>query len=241
MNTIVQDATSTSIYQGITARSLGKKILMAVSGLIAFGFVAGHMLGNLQIFAGQEQLNAYAEALHQLGPVIWVIRAFLAVFFIIHIYKGIQLKLENYASRPITYNCSNTVKATLASRTMIWTGLIVLAFVIYHLLHFTVRITHPEYQSLTDSLGRADVYSMVILGFRSWLISIFYIIAVGLLCYHLSHGIASMFQTVGWTNPDSLPKLEKLATIVALIFWLGYISIPIAVLTGFLTLPERGI
>ncbi len=240
MNTIVQDATHTALARGLAVRSVGKKVLMAVSGLMAFGFVTGHMAGNLQIFAGQEQLNHYAETLQQLGPALWVIRACMLAAFVVHIYMGVLLKLENYASRPIRYHERNTVKATLASRTMIWTGLTVLAFVAYHLLHYTVRITNPEYQSMIDSLGRPDVYSMVIHGFQNYFVSGFYILAVGLLCFHLSHAIASMFQTVGWTTPSSLKKLEFLGNVFSALLFLGYIAIPVSVMAGVLTSPEMG-
>jgi succinate dehydrogenase / fumarate reductase cytochrome b subunit len=240
MNTIVQNATSTSLCRGLTVRSIGKKVLMAASGVIAFGFVTGHMAGNLQIFLGPDQLNTYAKALHDMGPAVWLIRAFLGLAFIVHIYMGTQLKLENKASRPVAYSKKATVKATLASRTMIWTGLIVLSFVIYHLLHFTVRTTNPEFQSMFDASGRMDVYSMVIIGFQNYLVSGFYIIAVGLLCYHLSHGISSMFQTLGWTNQNTLPKLEALSKIFATLVFLGYISIPLSVITGFLSLSGGG-
>jgi succinate dehydrogenase / fumarate reductase cytochrome b subunit len=241
MSLVVQEATATGLCRGLIVRSVGKKVLMAVSGVIALCFVTGHMVGNLQVFMGPDQLNTYAETLHRMGSAIWIIRLSLLAVFIVHIYMGVQLKLENLASRPVGYNRTDTVKATLASRTMIWTGLIVFAFVVYHLLHFTVRTTNPEFQTLVDSAGKADVYSMVIIGFQNYLVSAFYIIAVGLLCYHLSHGIASMFQSIGWTGPASLERLDKMATIVAILLWLGYISIPMSVLSGLLTLPERGV
>jgi len=237
MSTTVQNATATGIITAANVRSIGKKALMAITGVIAFGYVVGHMLGNLQIYWGQDQINSYAEFLHSLGPILWAIRGFLILAFVIHIWKGIQLKLENWSSRPIPYTRKQAIKATLSSRTMIWTGLIVFAFVVYHLLQFTIRVTNPEYQHLVDSLGRPDVYSMVILGFRNPIISGFYVLAVGLLCYHLSHGISSMFQSMGWTNDRTLPGLEWLARIVAWILFLGYISIPISILAGGVTLP----
>ncbi|MEW6050553.1 MAG: succinate dehydrogenase cytochrome b subunit [Candidatus Zixiibacteriota bacterium] len=217
--------------------SVGKKILMAVTGFVSFGYVVGHMAGNLQIFVGQDRLNAYAEALHSLGAMLWLIRLFLLACIVIHIWMGIQLKLENWSARPVGYRKRDTVQASLASRTMIWTGLLIGTFVVYHLLHFTVRTTDPRFADLVDSLGRYDVYSMVILGFRNLYISGFYIVAVGLLCYHLSHGIASMFQTIGWCNERVKTPLERISMAVSTLIFLGYISVPIAVLAGVVKLP----
>ncbi|MDD5425625.1 MAG: succinate dehydrogenase cytochrome b subunit [candidate division Zixibacteria bacterium] len=230
-----------SLPAEISYASVGKKVLMAVTGLVAFAYVLGHMLGNLQIFAGRERLNDYAEFLHSLGWLLWVIRVFLFAFFVIHVWKGIQLKLENWASRPQRYVKNNTVQASLSSRTMIWTGLAVLSFVVYHILHFTVRITNPQYQKMVDDLGRPDVYSMVITGYQNNLIAVVYIIAVGLVCYHLTHGIASMFQTVGLNNPRFQPVLDKIAWTLAVLIFLGFISIPLGVMFGILQLPGGGL
>lgn len=230
-----------SLPAEISYASVGKKVLMAVTGLVAFAYVLGHMLGNLQIFAGRERLNDYAEFLHSLGWLLWVIRVFLFAFFVIHVWKGIQLKLENWASRPQRYVKNNTVQASLSSRTMIWTGLAVLSFVVYHILHFTVRVTNPQYQKMVDDLGRPDVYSMVITGYQNNLIAVVYIIAVGLVCYHLTHGIASMFQTVGLNNPRFQPVLDKIAWTLAVLIFLGFISIPLGVMFGILQLPGGGL
>lgn len=223
----------------VSVASVGKKVLMAVTGLVAFAYVLGHMMGNLQIFAGQERLNNYAEFLHSLGWFLWVIRVCLFTFFAVHVWKGIQLKLENWSSRPTRYVRKNTVQASLSSRTMIWTGLAVLTFVVYHILHFTVRITNPQYKNMVDNLGRPDVYSMVIAGFQNHLIAIVYIVAVGLVCYHLTHAIASMFQSVGLNNPRFQPFLDTIGWALAIIIFLGFISIPLAVTFGYLQ-PVRG-
>jgi len=225
----------------LTQSSIGKKILTAVTGFIAFGYVVGHMVGNLQIFIGQDQINTYAEALHSLGPLLWVVRSFLLLAFGIHIWLGIQLKLENWSARPVAYKNETTQQASLASRTMIWTGLIIASFVVYHLLHFTVRTTNPEYATLTDSLGRVDVYSMVILGFSNYLISLFYLLSVGLLSYHLSHGVASMFQSLGLNSPHWQKRLDALAWLAAIVLFLGYASVPVAVALEYVTLPGGGI
>jgi succinate dehydrogenase / fumarate reductase cytochrome b subunit len=135
----------------------------------------------------------------------------------------------------------DTVQASLASRTMIWTGLIIFAFIVYHLLHFTLLWTHPEYHALTDSLGRHDVFSMMVLGFQNTFISIFYLVAVGLLTYHLSHGFASMFQTIGWNDKKYDRRFRLIGNLLAVFLFVGYASIPIAVMTGVITLPGGGI
>jgi succinate dehydrogenase / fumarate reductase cytochrome b subunit len=222
----------------ITKASVGKKVLMAVTGVMAFGFVVGHMVGNLQVFIGQDQINDYAVKLQSLGALLWVIRAVLLTVFVIHIWMGIKLKLENWAARPVGYQNARSVQTSLASKTMIWTGLTILAFVIYHLLHFTVQAINPEYKDLHDAMGRHDVYSMIIMGFSYWGVSAFYLVAVGLLSYHLSHGVASMFQSLGLNNPKWQKRLDGIAWFFTIFLFVGYASIPISVLAGLLTLPE---
>jgi len=220
--------------------SIGRKILIAVTGFIAFGYVLGHMAGNLQIFIGQDQINRYAELLHSSGALLWVVRAFLLAAFAVHIWLGALLKLENWAARPQGYHSAKTVKASFASRTMIWTGLVILAFVIYHVLHYTARVTQPEFAGLLDAEGRYDVYSMVIMGFSYPVISIVYIVAVGLLSYHLSHGVASMFQSVGWSNPGWQKRLDYIAWFFTIVLFVGYSSVPVSVMAGLIKLPAGG-
>lgn len=224
----------------LVSSTIGKKFLVAVTGLISFGYVIGHMLGNLQIFAGQNQINVYAEALHSMGPILWVVRGVLLAAFITHIWLGIQLKLENMAARPGDYVKRTYQKSGFAARTMWLSGIMVAAFVVYHILHFTVRSTDPRFADLVDPVGRYDVFTMVILGFQNIWISGLYIVAVGLLCYHLSHGIFSMFQSLGLNNSENNPKLERFAAIFSLLVWFGYISIPISVLAGWVTLAGGG-
>ena len=239
MSTVATSRSSTVVH-ALTKTSLGQKYLMAVSGLVALLFVIGHMLGNLQIFLGQDQINHYAETLQHLGPLLWIIRAVLFTIIVIHIWKGIQLKLENVASRPETYAYRKYRKASLASRTMIWTGLIIFAFIAYHLAHYTLQITNPAFKTLVDAQGRHDVYSMMILGFKNVWVSLFYIIAVGLLCYHLSHGITSMFQSMGLNEPKCQPTLDKIGVTISVLLFLGYISIPLSILAGLVNLPQGG-
>jgi succinate dehydrogenase / fumarate reductase cytochrome b subunit len=240
MNLTVTSKPPTSFPAHILDISIGNKILMAVTGFVAFGFVSGHMLGNLQVFIGQNQMNSYAEKLQSLGPALWGIRLFLFVCLVIHVWYGIKLKLEAWAARPEKYRNTNTLKATLASRTMIWTGLIIFAFLVYHLLHYTMRVTNPEFASLTDPLGRKDVYTMVIMGFSNVGVSIFYIIAVGLLSYHLSHGVASMFQSLGLNTEQWQVRLQWIAWVATVLLFAGYASIPLAVLTGCTQLVPGG-
>lgn len=231
---------SSTVVHALTSTSLGQKYLMAVSGLFALLFVIGHMVGNLQIFLGQDQINHYAETLQNLGPLLWIIRAVLFAIIVIHIWKGIQLKLENVASRPEPYAYRRYRKASLSSRTMIWTGLIIFAFVAYHLAHFTLQVTNPAFKTLVDAQGRHDVYSMMILGFQNVWVSLFYIIAIGLLCYHLSHGITSMFQSIGLNNPRFQTTLDRISVTVSVILFLGYISMPLSILAGMIKLPQGG-
>lgn len=241
MNISVTSKPPSSFSAHILDMSIGKKILMALTGFVAFGFVFGHMLGNLQIFIGQDQMNTYAEKLQSLGPVLWLIRSVVFFAFAVHVWFGITLKLEATAARPIGYKSNATVKATLASRTMIWTGIIILVFLIYHLMHYTVRVTNPEFSALTDPMGRPDVYTMVILGFSNWFISGFYILSVGLLSFHLSHGVASMFQSLGLNSEAWQVRLHRIAWMLTAILFVGYASIPAAVLTGCGILPRGGI
>lgn len=235
--TSVAQKTPVFLPTGYLSRSIGKKIVVAVTGFVMLGFVVGHMVGNLQVFIGQDQLNRYAEFLQELGELLWLERAFMAVLLVLHVWFAVQLKLENWQARPRKYECNNTVQATLASRTMIWSGLLIGTFATYHLLHFTFMTMHPQYAGLKDSLGRHDVYSMVILGFKDNLIAGFYILMMFMLTYHLSHGIESMFQTVGLSNEKYKHGLRRISVIVATLLFLGYIAIPVATMLDILKLP----
>ena len=217
--------------------SIGRKILMAITGMCLIGFVTGHLLGNLQIFIGQDQLNTYAQALKNLGFVTYLIRAIILVIAILHIYSGLLLYFHNKASRPVDYKFNNTIQASLASRTMVWSGLGIFFFVVYHLLHYTFIVTNPEYANLHDNLGRHDVYSMIVLGFQNYFISAVYIIAMLFLAYHLSHAVSSLFQSMGWNKKELEHKLKLIANAYAILILIGYVSIPIAIMTGCITLP----
>ncbi len=231
--------------------SIGKKFLMAATGLVLLGFVTGHLMGNLQIFGHPDKINGYAHFLQSLGPVLWAIRLFLLACVTIHIWAAVALTLESRAARgPQDYAVRKWVNATVASRYMRLTGLVVLAFLIYHLAHFTLGVAQPEsfktghQWTMTEAVREfgiplaakdekvADVYSMVFLGFTNPVISIFYIIAVGLLSVHLLHGIDSLFQTIGWRSSKWSCTLRKVAVVFCALYFLGNLAIPGAILTG---------
>jgi succinate dehydrogenase / fumarate reductase cytochrome b subunit len=211
--------------------TLGKKILVAITGAGLFLFVVGHMLGNLQFFLGPEVINRYGNFLQTSPEILWPVRTGLLAFVIVHIWATILLTVENREARDQAYEVKKVVAASLASRTMIWSGLIVAAFVGYHLAHFTLMITHPEYRHLERN-GVHDVYGMMVLGFSNCWISGFYLLGVGLLCMHLSHGVGAMFQSLGLKNEVYAVRIDASAKIVAVVLFLGYASIPISVLAG---------
>jgi succinate dehydrogenase / fumarate reductase cytochrome b subunit len=217
--------------------SVGRKMIVAVTGVILILFVIGHLLGNLQIFLGPEWINGYAEHLRDLGPFLWAIRAVLLVVVLLHIYYTIRLAIENRRARPERYRRKDIVKATFASRSMVLSGLVLLAFIIYHLLHFTVRTTDPRFAAMPkDPLGHYDVYSMMIFGFQSPLVSGFYILGMFLLALHLSHGSSSFFQSLGLNNQKLAPRLATAGRVFAWLLFFGYSSIPAAVLLGWVKL-----
>lgn len=229
MNALAKPPASKIQPKGIFQTSVGKKIIIAITGIFLIGFVFGHMLGHLQMFVGQDKYNSYAKMLKDLGPLLWIIRLFLLAFFVIHVKFAIQVTLENKKARPVPYYNQKTQIASLASRTMIISGIIILAFVVYHLLHFTLHATHPEYANMVDSQGRADVYGMMVNAFKSPILLAFYLIAVGLLCYHLSHGIFSVLQTLGLNHPKIDKKIKTVSAGLATLLFLGYASVPLAI------------
>ncbi|HJT45903.1 MAG TPA: succinate dehydrogenase cytochrome b subunit [Chthoniobacterales bacterium] len=214
--------------------SVGRKIIVAVTGVILLLFVIGHLLGNLQIYLGAEWINAYAQHLRDLGPILWMIRAFLLISVVLHIYFTILLAIENKRARPEAYRDRNYVKASWASRHMVVSGLVVLGFIIFHLLHFTARKFNPRFPLLKlDPLNRYDVYSMMVYGFQNIYVSAFYVVGLFLLTLHLTHGSSSFFQSLGFNNERLTPKLAIGGRILAWLLFIGYTSIPIAVMLGF--------
>jgi succinate dehydrogenase / fumarate reductase cytochrome b subunit len=207
----------------------GKKVVMAVTGVMMFGFVVGHMLGNLQMYEAPEHINAYGHFLHSIGELLWLERGVMLLAIALHITATIQLALRSKAARPIGYSRRQAINSSYASRTMYWSGPIVLAFIIFHLLQFTAGYIHPQSQFIAG-----DVYHNVVAGFQVWWVSAWYIFAICLLGHHLSHGLWSMFQSVGLAHPRISPYLRNAARTVALVIVVGYISIPISVLLGFI-------
>jgi succinate dehydrogenase / fumarate reductase cytochrome b subunit len=228
--------------------SLGSKFLMALTGLGLTLFVIAHMLGNFQLYSGRDALNSYAAALKHMPGLLWTARAGLLLIFVLHIVYGVKLALANRAARPVMYHFKKYREATPASRTMIWTGLVTLAFVLFHLAHYTfgivqtvpvrdaegnVRYESPlrleDVQNVQDP-KRQDVYAMTVYGFRNPVISLLYIIAMAFLAYHLSHGVQSLFQSLGLNHPRWMPLLQGASLVVAVVIFVGNTSMPLAVL-----------
>ncbi|TDU63100.1 succinate dehydrogenase / fumarate reductase cytochrome b subunit [Prosthecobacter fusiformis] len=217
--------------------SIGKKILVALTGIILVAFILGHMIGNLLVFAGPEAINEYGHMLQTSlhGAGVWIARIGLLVAVVIHVVATIQLTVANRAARKEAYGKQKFQVSSTASRTMIWSGLTILAFIIYHLMHFTVRVgneyNNPALYSY-DLNGHSvhNVYKMVIDGFSWWPASVFYVIAMVLLCSHLGHGVASIFQTLGLTTHRTWPLIKKAGMAFALLILVGNCSIPIAIL-----------
>ncbi len=218
--------------------SLGKKYLMALSGIVLTGFVLGHMGGNLQFFLHPDWINQYAYKLHTLPyGLLWVARIVLLVSVVVHIWTAIVLTIENRKARPADYEAKATIQASYASRTMRYSGFIILAFILFHIAHFTTQnVPGLDYESLKASyfLPGVDhpvmnVYAMMYLGFRPIAVVLFYALATYLLCMHLSHGVSSMFQSLGIRNQFWRPKLDTIAKVYGWVVFLGFVSIPVAV------------
>ncbi len=223
---------------GFYESTLGKKVVMAVTGVILFGYVLGHLIGNLQIYLpatapNEYAINNYAHFLHSHGILLWIVRCGLLAAVILHITASVQLWLLKQKARPEAYVKKDDVPTSYAARTMMWSGPIIAAFVIFHVLHLTVGSV-LQLQMLPD--GDMDVRTNVITGFQHPAVAIFYIIAMALLCMHLYHGLWSMFQSLGISHPRYTPILKKFAAGFAWFVAIGNISIPVMVLLGVLTL-----
>jgi succinate dehydrogenase / fumarate reductase, cytochrome b subunit len=212
--------------------SIGKKFVMAVTGLIWFGYLIAHLWGNLKIYAGPVYLNEYGAFLRTVGgplfgpsQLLWVARMVLIPAFAIHILAAVQIKQRDLASRPRRYSRRRNLESTIASRTMLWGGLFILLFVIYHVLDFTFGTVNPSYEE-------GNIYHNVVASFRSLPVAVFYVLAMLAVGLHLFHGIWSMFQTLGLNTRRSNRIIRNLATIFSLALTVGNISIPIAVLFG---------
>jgi succinate dehydrogenase / fumarate reductase cytochrome b subunit len=212
--------------------SIGRKAVMAVTGLLMVVFLIGHLLGNLTIFKGAEGINAYAFHLHELAIVVWANRIVMGIAAVLHVIIAIQVTLENNAAKPDKYAVSRSLRATFASKNMIWTGLAVAIFLGYHLAHFTLRVTGVSIGQ--DSAGRLDVFTMVRDSFVLAPIVIAYVVAMFAVFFHLTHGIQSLFQTSGLSNAIMLPRYGVVGKLLSAVFLIGLGSIPVVFLLGIL-------
>ena len=209
--------------------SIGAKQIMAVTGLGMLLFAVVHMLGHLGMFSGRDAYNSYAATLQGLGALKWALRGGLVLILLAHVATAVLLVRANVAARPHKYAVQRYRRTSFAARTMALTVLVVLAFIVYHLLHFTFGIVQPEYFRLPDAKGRPDAYSMFVMGFKSLPILISYLVAVALLCLHLTHGASSWLQSLGLKHPKYDRALERLGPVLAVILIVGYFAPPLAV------------
>ena len=214
--------------------TVGQKVIMAVTGLIGVGFVILHVAGNLQAFGGREKINAYSALLHGPGAeVLWMLRAVLIVAVVLHVTVAVQLTRRARTARPVGYRDRDPQVSTLASRTMRWGGALLLVFIVFHLLHFTTRQIDPgNWAHRMDASGRYDIYGNLVASFRIWWVSAFYLVAMMALGMHLWHGVWSFGRSLGVAPPSTHPLRRRVAPILAIMIWLGFSLVPIAVLAG---------
>ena len=207
--------------------TIGRKMVMAITGLVLIGFVVAHMVGNLLLYQGPDAINEYGHFLRTFlhGWGLWLARGGLVVAALLHIGSAVSLAREELAARPVRYRIWKAKQSTYASRTMRWSGVIVLVFLIYHLLHFTTGAAHPDFV-------QGDVYHNVVTGFRAWPVALFYVVAMVLLGLHLRHGVWSLFQSLGVSHPRYLALAQGAAAVIATIVVLGNVSFPLSVLFG---------
>lgn len=227
---------------GFLRSTILSKIVMAVSGAALVGFLIAHLTGNLLVFAGPEKINAYGQGLRDLGPLLWVLRIGLLVAVALHIISSIFLADKNRSARPISYSQKKSIQSTIASRTMLFSGITILTFVAYHLLHYTYGIVQPEFYHgeymLHDGRTVHDIYSMMIHGFTNPFITVSYVLAVTFVCMHLNHAVASAFQTLGFNHPKYNAKIKMFGVGLSAILWVGYLSIPAGIMAGVVKLIE---
>jgi len=205
--------------------TVGKKVVMAATGILLFGFVVVHMLGNLQVYQGPEKLNHYAALLRSAPALVWGARIVLGFSVLVHILAAVQLTLLNWGSRPVKYKVRAYQEADYAARTMLWSGPIIAVFIGYRLLHLTVGVAHPDFNP-------EDVYRNVVIGFQVVPVALTYVVANLLLGFHLYHGLWSLFQTLGLNHPAYNTARRVFAAVFAAVIAAGNVSIPVAVLTG---------
>jgi succinate dehydrogenase / fumarate reductase, cytochrome b subunit len=214
------------VLRAFWGSTIGKKIVMAVTGLIGVGFVVGHMLGNLQVFLGPAKFNAYAHFLRSLGELLWIVRVVLIAAVVLHVIAAVQLSRRRLVARPVGYKQGSQHEvSTFASRTIRWGGALLLLFLVFHILHFTTLDIFRDY-------SRADVYANVIRGFSVWWVVLLYVAAMAALGLHLYHGIWSSLRTLGASTASAAPLKRPVAAALAVVVWLGFTVIPIAIFAG---------
>jgi succinate dehydrogenase / fumarate reductase cytochrome b subunit len=216
--------------------SLGAKVVMAVTGLLMYGWLVMHMLGNLQMFAGPAKMNGYAFFMkNTMGNILWLMRFGTLGIIVLHNWSAVRLSSMNAAARPVRYVHEPSYSAsTYASRTMIWSGLIIAVFLVYHIMHFTVGIAHPEHFKHLTPQGHHDAYRMVVSGFSNIMISGFYILAQLLLASHAAHGLSSLFQSLGVNSKKYSTTIKMLGPAISYAIFLGFIAVPVGVLVGII-------
>ena len=218
--------------QSLYGSTIGKKAVMALTGLILFGFTIGHMAGNLLVFLGPDAINAYAQGLKDTPPLLWGTRLTLLAAIPTHIVTAVALTRATLAARPVAYQQQQHQATSYAARTMRYGGLWLMFFVVFHLAHYTWFLFNPEYATLVDGQGRHDVYRMVIAGFSQPVLAIAYVVTMVALGLHLSHGAWSMLQSLGLNHPRFNAYRNKIALTFATLLAAGFSAVPIAVLTG---------
>lgn len=209
--------------------AIGKKVVMGVTGLIGIGFVLGHMAGNLLVFSGPAAINAYAHFLQSTGELLWVVRIVLIAAVILHVVAATQLTLQNRAARPDGYAKREPQVSTWAARTMRWGGVLLLVFIVLHILHFTTGDWKPS-----GSFSQIDVYGNILASFRIWWVTLFYVVAMISLGLHLYHGAWSSVRSLGLSQPSRDPLHRTVALGIALVLWLGFTAVPVAVFAGLI-------
>jgi succinate dehydrogenase cytochrome b subunit len=205
--------------------TIGKKVVMAVTGIVLVGYILAHVTANLLIFVGAAAIDAYAAKLRTVPILLWGVRVLLLVSVVLHVVAATQLALGARAARPTPYHRFEPQTSSVASRTMRWGGVALLLFLVYHILHFTTGQAHPDFIHLAP-------YHNVTTAFRVWWVAAIYIAAMFALAMHLYHGTWSMFQTLGIEHPRVNPARRRLATAIAVLVPLGFVTVPIAVLIG---------
>ncbi|MBC7977405.1 MAG: succinate dehydrogenase cytochrome b subunit [Myxococcales bacterium] len=214
--------------------TIGLKVMMAVSGVVLVGFAVGHMLGHLKMFEGRDAYNAYAEFLQGLGAIKWAVRLGLLAAVALHIYCGIALSLRNRRARPVRYEAQRLQRATPYGRAMLLTGVAFVAFLLYHLAHFTLGWVHPEYFDGRDALGRPDVYANFVLSFQEPAITVLYLVATVAVSMHVAHAASSMLRTLGLSSGRWRAACERLGPALGILLMVGFAIVPLACLLGWL-------